>query len=177
MRARVGNYFCQHLFEQAGPSKLQKAALLRTKLISEDELLDLIREKTGIKEDTTEKTNSGMEIRRDTTLDTRSKTSFDANLDIRLNTKREKGEKKQKNLDTRLNREEKTWEENLDKNLEEEEETTWEEREKRQLLNFISREARQLGLEVKIRLSFFCLCTAFCNHLCNYRKIHCFFSL
>ena len=98
--------------------------MLRTKLISEDELLDLIREKTGIKEDTTEKTNSGMEIRRDTTLDTRSKTSFDANLDIRLNTKREKGEKRQKNLDTRLNREEKTWEENLDKNLEEEEEKT-----------------------------------------------------
>ena len=104
--------------EQAGPSKLQKAALLRTKLISEDELLDLIREKSG---------------EENTNLDTRSNTNMDNILDKNLDTILEK------NLNVRLN-------------LEEGEDEVWEERENRQLVNFISREARQLGLEVKICL-------------------------
>ena len=131
--------------EQAGPSKLQKAALLRTKLISEDELLDLIREKSG-KEDRTEKKNSGMEIRRDKPLGTRSDinldTLLDTNLDTRSNTNMHTIS--DKNLDARLK--------NKNLNPEEEEERIWEDREKRQLVNFIIREARQLDLEVKICL-------------------------
>ena len=130
--------------EQAGPSKLQKAALLRTKLISEDELLDLIREKSG-KEITTENKNSRMEIRMEKTSDTGSQRNLDTNLDTRSNTNMDTI--LEKNLDTTL-------EKNLDVrlNLEEGEDELWEERENRQLVNFISREASQLGLEVKICL-------------------------
>lgn len=144
--------------EQAGPSKLQKAALLRTKLISEDELLDLIREKSG-KEEIAEKKNSSLKMRMDTTSENGSKNNLDSNFKTRPNTNM------QTTLDKRLNPEETSLHPPLEENEWEEREKQplvereWEEREKRQLVNFMWREAGQLGLEVNISSDF-------------YRKIH-----
>ena len=146
--------------EQAGPSKLQKAALLKTKQISEDELLDLIREKSG-QNDVIEKgnTNQGIGVNKThinvdletkENLFTRTRTDFgtssERNLDTSLNMDAilgiRLGTRSNTNMDTVLDRGLKvTGDENL-----------WNEREKRQLINFISKEAGQLGLQVNIQL-------------------------
>ena len=116
--------------EQAGPSKMQKAKMLKTKQISEDQLLDLIRERSGGEEKVEEQKSR---------LPTPIMSNPDTN--ILLNTSQAS---MKSTLNTNI-----VPRTNLDTNMGEDEKP-WGEREKKQLVNFISKEDGNIALEVNI---------------------------
>ena len=116
--------------EQAGPSKMQKAKMFKTKQISEDQLLDLIRERSGGQEKVEEQKSR---------LPTPIMSIPDTN--ILLNTSQAS---MKSTLNTNI-----VPRTNLDTNMGEDEKA-WGEREKKQLVNFISKEDGNIALQVNI---------------------------
>ena len=116
--------------EQAGPSKMQKAKMFKTKQISEDQLLGLIRERSG-GEETIEEHKSR--------LPTPIISNPDTNILLNKNQESMKSTSNT-NIVPRTN---------LGTNMGEDEKP-WGEREKKQLVNFISKEDGNIALEVNI---------------------------
>ena len=116
--------------EEAGPSKMQKAKMFKTKQISEDQLLGLIRERSG-GEETIEEHKSR--------LPTPIISNPDTNILLNKNQESMKSTSNT-NIVPRTN---------LGTNMGEDEKP-WGEREKKQLVNFISKEDGNIALEVNI---------------------------